>query len=192
MITQTLKVVKSPVGGKRRIAFVTPRYGESVVGGSEAVVREAAHGLAERGYEIDVLTTCALDHYTWANELAAGQTSDAGVTVHRFPTVQGRDQVRWTLIQERVLLGDQLEESEELSWINGRFRVPDLYLYLSAYSGTYEAIVFSPYLFWSTLYCAGIAPDKTILMPCLHDEPYAYLRSVRAALASTAAPIATR
>ncbi len=40
---------------KGRIAFVTPRYGEAVVGGSESVIREAAHGLAERGYEIDLL-----------------------------------------------------------------------------------------------------------------------------------------
>ena len=42
------------------------------MGGSEAVVREAAHGLAERGYEVEVLTTCALDHYTWANVFPPG------------------------------------------------------------------------------------------------------------------------
>ena len=52
----------------------------------------------------------------------------------------------------------------------------------SGHADEYDAIVFSPYLFWSTLYCAGIAPERTILMPCLHDEPYAYLRSVAAAL----------
>ena len=33
----------------KRVAFVTPRYGTDVVGGSEAVMREAAHGLAARG-----------------------------------------------------------------------------------------------------------------------------------------------
>ena len=83
--------------------------------------------------------------------------------------------------------GDRLDEVEELAWINGRFRVPDLYLHLAGHAEQYAAIVFSPYLFWSTLYCAGIAPERTILMPCLHDEPYAYLRSVAAALASCAA-----
>ncbi|HLN05107.1 MAG TPA: glycosyltransferase, partial [Acidimicrobiales bacterium] len=90
-------------------------------------------------------------------------------------------------MQERVLSGDRLDEAEELAWINGRFRVPDLYLYLSGHAEEYAAIIFSPYLFWSTLYCAGIAPERTVLMPCLHDEPYAYLRSVAAALASSAA-----
>ena len=173
--------------GKGRIAFVTPRYGDGVVGGSESVMREAAHGLSERGYEVDVLTTCALDHYTWANEFPPGTSVDGRVTIRRFPTIQARDQGRWHWIQERLLSGDRLDEAEELAWINGRFRVPDLYLYLAGHAEQYAAIVFSPYLFWSTLYCTGIAPERTILMPCLHDEPYAYLRSVAAALASCAA-----
>jgi glycosyltransferase involved in cell wall biosynthesis len=106
------------------------------------------------------------------------------VTVRRFPTVQNREHVLWDRLQERLLSGDQLDDLEELAWSNGRFRVPDLYLYLSGHAAQYAAIVFSPYLFWTTLYCAGIAPERTVLMPCLHDEPYAYLRSVAAALAS--------
>jgi glycosyltransferase involved in cell wall biosynthesis len=83
--------------------------------------------------------------------------------------------------------GDRLDGADELVWSNGRFRVPDLYLYLAGHADDYAAIVFSPYLFWTTLYCAGIAPERTVLMPCLHDEPYAYLRSVAALLASVAA-----
>ncbi|MFZ2057425.1 MAG: hypothetical protein WAV54_08475, partial [Acidimicrobiales bacterium] len=173
--------------GKARIAFVSPRYGDTVVGGSEAIVREAAQGLAERGYEVEVLTTCAQDHFTWANEFPPGVSTDGCVIVRRFPTIQDRDRGRWNRIQERLLSGDKLDESEELAWCNGRFRVPDLYLYLAGHAGEYAAIVFSPYLFWSTLYCSGIAPERTVLMPCLHDEPYAYLRSVAAALASSAA-----
>jgi glycosyltransferase involved in cell wall biosynthesis len=179
--------VASQASKGKRIAFVTPRYGDAVVGGSEAVVREAAHGLAERGYDVEVLTTCALDHYTWENEFSPGTTADGSVTVRRFSTIQAQDRGRWQWIQGRLLSGDRLDEAEELAWINGRFRVPDLYLYLSGHAEQYAAIIFSPYLFWSTLYCAGIAPERTILMPCLHDEPYAYLRSVAAALASSAA-----
>ena len=175
-----------PQTGNARLAFVTPRYGDAVVGGSEAVVREAAHGLAERGYEVEVLTTCAQDHFTWANEFQPGVTRDGSVTIRRFPTVQSRDHHRWDRLQGQLLSGERLDESDELAWSNGRFRVPDLYLYLSGHASDYAAIVFSPYLFWTTLYCAGIAPERTVLMPCLHDEPYAYLRSVAAALASAA------
>jgi glycosyltransferase involved in cell wall biosynthesis len=149
-------------------------------------VREAAQGLAERGYEVDVLTTCAQDHFTWANVFPPGETADGLVTIRRFATFQNRDHHRWNRVQERLLSGDQLDDADELAWSNGRFRVPDLYLYLSGHASEYAAIVFSPYLFWTTLYCAGIAPERTVLMPCLHDEPYAYLRSVAAALASAA------
>jgi len=149
-------------------------------------MREAAHGLAARGHRVDVLTTCARDHYTWANEFPAGAEQDGLVTVRRFEAVQGRDLARWVQLQERLLGGATLSEGEELEWINGRFRIPDLYLYLAGAAREYDAVVFSPYLFWSTLYCVGLAPERTILMPCLHDEPYARLRSVRAALAGSA------
>ena len=56
----------------RRLAFVPPRYGPDVVGGAEPVLRQIADGLADRGWTVDVLTTCARDHYTWANEYPAG------------------------------------------------------------------------------------------------------------------------
>src|SRR4029079_3496257 len=56
-----------------RLAFVPPRYGTEIVGGSEAVMREAAHGLARRGWDVEVLTTCARDHYTWRNQFEPGK-----------------------------------------------------------------------------------------------------------------------
>jgi glycosyltransferase involved in cell wall biosynthesis len=169
-----------------RLAFVTPRYGHGVVGGAETAMSEAAAGLAARGHSVEILTTCAQDHYSWANEFPPGVTLEGDLTVRRFETVPGRDIATWSRLQTRLMDGSTLDEVEELAWVNGRFRVPDLYLYLAASARQYDAIVFAPYLFWSTLYCAGIAPERTIMMPCLHDEPYARLASVRAALAGSA------
>jgi glycosyltransferase involved in cell wall biosynthesis len=173
--------------GSLRLAFVTPRYGAGVVGGAETAVREAAAGLAARGHSVEVLTTCARDHYTWANEFAPGVERDGAVTLRRFETVAVRDLAPWAHLQGRLMRDDTLDEAEDRTWVNGRFRVPELYLYLAESARTYDAIVFAPYLFWSTLYCAAIAPDRTIMMPCLHDESYARLPSVRAALAGSAA-----
>jgi glycosyltransferase involved in cell wall biosynthesis len=53
--------------------------------------------------------------------------------------------------------------------------VPALYHHLLAEAGGYDAIVFAPYLFWTTFACGQIAPERTILQPCLHDEPQAHL-----------------
>jgi len=171
----------------RRLAFVTPRYGPGVVGGAETAMREAAAGLAARGHSVDILTTCARDHYSWANEFPAGVATDGDLTVRRFETVPGKDMATWARLQRRLMDDDVLGEADDLVWVNGRFRVPELYLYLADSARDYDAIVFAPYLFWSTLYCAAIAPERTIMMPCLHDESYARLASVRAALAGSAA-----
>ncbi|MGH9171891.1 MAG: glycosyltransferase family 4 protein [Acidimicrobiales bacterium] len=170
-----------------KLAYVVPRYGPDVVGGAEAAAREAAATLADRGHDVDILTTTANNHYTWENELAPGSSTDGRLTVRRFETVQGLDLAAWAMLQYRVMADEKLTEAEELAWVNGRFRVPDLYLYLAAHADSYDAIILTPYLFWSTLYCSGIAPERTIHQPCLHDEPYARLASVRAALSGSAA-----
>ena len=72
---------------KRRIAFVTPRFGAEIVGGAEAVARDTALALVERGWEVEVLTTCAVNPYTWANELPEGTQEDSGLLVRRFANV---------------------------------------------------------------------------------------------------------
>src|SRR5436853_6993215 len=87
-----------------RLAFITPRYGDEVVGGSEAVMREAAQGLAARGWEVEVLTTCARDHYTWRNEYPPGTTRVDGLTLRRFETVPPAVEER-DVLGRRILLG---------------------------------------------------------------------------------------
>ncbi|MGD0343649.1 MAG: glycosyltransferase family 4 protein [Acidimicrobiales bacterium] len=170
-----------------RLAFVTPRYGPGVVGGSEAVMAEAARGFVRRGYEVEILTTCARSHFSWANEFDDGTSEDAGVVVRRFPTVTPRRRLVASGLEQRVQRGERLGAAAEIAWVNSRFRVPELYLHLLAEARRYDAIVLSPYLFWSTIYGAQVAPERSIVMPCLHDEPYARLSVVRSTLASVAA-----
>jgi glycosyltransferase involved in cell wall biosynthesis len=165
-----------------RIAFVVPRYGAEIVGGAEAAVAEAARGLAGRGHDVELLTTTAKSHVSWANEYDPGSFADRGVTVRRFPTSGARSRLRAAELERRVQRGEHLTPTDEVAWVNGRFRVPDLYLYLEEHAPSYDAIVFAPYLFWSTLYGAGVAPERSIVMPCLHDEPYAWLGVVRTML----------
>lgn len=172
--------------GDLRIAFVTPRYGSGVVGGSEAMMGEAARGLAARGHTVEVLTTTARSHVSWANEFPAGTEVDRSVTVRRFRTVTGRGRLSAAELESRVQRAERLTRAEEIAWVNGRFSVPDLYLFLSAQAHRYDALVFSPYLFWSTIYGAEVAPARSIIMPCLHDEPYAWLSLVRASLSTVA------
>lgn len=162
-----------------------PRYGDEVVGGSEAVMREAAEGLAGRGWDVEILTTCARDHYTWANAYPEGVTRRGDVTVRRFPTVPPAIEER-DLFGRRILLGLPLSYDDQCRWINATLRVPGLFKYLVAHAGEYDVLILSPYLSWITVACVDVAPERTVLMPCLHDERYAYLEIFRALLAKPA------
>ena len=169
-----------------KIAFVPPRYGDDVVGGSEQLSRDAAHGLAGRGWDVEVLTTQARNHYTWDNEYPGGTTTVDGVTVRRFPTVRTWASVEAERLERRVQMGERLTIEEQLAWVNGRFRVPDLFHHLVLHASEYRAIVFSPYLFWTTIVGTAAAPERTIVIPCLHDETYAHLDVVRPVMADVA------
>jgi glycosyltransferase involved in cell wall biosynthesis len=170
----------------KRIAFVPPRYGDDVVGGSEAVMREAAQGLSGRGWDVEVLTTCARNHYTWANEYPPGEFEVDGLTLRRFRTVHDTDRPVRDVIQRRIMAGLPVSTLEQLAWVNGSFRVPDLYHHLVGHGPSYRAVILSPYLFWTTVVGATASPERTVVVPCLHDETYAYLSLFRPLLAGAA------
>lgn len=168
-----------------RVAVVPPRFGPGVVGGSEAVSQEIAVGLAARGWDVEVLTTCATDHYTWDNALPAGPSWERGVVVRRFPTLhQWSESARRA--QLRIQAGELPSFDEQISWLGWPFTVPALYDHLARRGDEYDAFVFSPYLFWTTTVCLPLVADRAISIPCLHDETYARLDVTRPALSAPA------
>jgi glycosyltransferase involved in cell wall biosynthesis len=164
-----------------RVAFVPVRFGPQVVGGSEAVTREIAVGLAERSWEVEVLTTRVVDHVTWANDLPGGTSVEDGVVVRRFTVVPEWSEAglrAQRLIQDGILP----DRDEQWSWVSWRWRVPDLFHHLLRYGRTFDSVVFSPYMFWNATACL-LAVDNAVTMPCLHDESYARMEVMRPVLA---------
>ncbi len=159
---------------KGTIAFVPPRYGPDVVGGAEAVVAELAHGFAERGWQVEVLTTRARDHFTWDNHYPAGVEQDGQVLVRRFSTVVSHREER-DRIAPGIIRGDDVPIEKQQQWMNAGLRVPELWHFVLQHSANYRAIVVAPYLFWTSFAVGQIDPQRTIVMPCLHDEPEAHL-----------------
>jgi glycosyltransferase involved in cell wall biosynthesis len=160
------------------LAFVVPRYGAEIVGGAETLARGFAEKLSADRFEVEVLTTCARDHHTWANVLPSGEARSGTVKVRRFP-VSARDVGRFLAIQQRMSEGFPLELEEELAWAGGSVNSEDLYDYIHAERGRFSALIFLPYLFGTTLLGTQIDPARSVLIPCLHDEPFAYLRIAR-------------
>jgi len=162
------------------LAFVVPRYGADVVRGAETLVRGLAEHLAPRGAAVEVLTTCARDHLSWSNAVPAGTTREAGVTVRRFP-VRLRDTRRHAWLQQRILRGSRLRPKEEARWVEESVGSTELFEHLARRHGDYDLVCFAPYLFGTTLQGVPLVPGRAVLIPCLHDEPFAQLGVVREA-----------
>ena len=158
-----------------RIAFVPARYGPGVVGGAEAMLGEIAHGLADRGWDVDVLTTCARDHFTWANEFAAGVERDGAVTVRRFPAVVSTARRERAASNAAIVALQPIDADAQMRWMNDDVRIPALFDHLLDHGDSYRAVVFAPYLFWPAYACGQLVAERAVLVPCLHDEPEAYL-----------------
>jgi glycosyltransferase involved in cell wall biosynthesis len=159
------------------IAFVVPRYGAEIVGGAEALARGFAERLPPERFAVEVLTTCARDHHTWDNVLAPGEERQGAVTVRRFP-VSEREVGRFLAVQQRLSDGFVLDLDEELAWAAGSVNSESLFAYLDAERDRFDAFLFLPYLFGTTLLGSQIDPRRSVLIPCLHDEPFAYLKIV--------------
>lgn len=168
-----------------KLAFVPPRFGPGVLGGSEAVSREAAFGLAGRGYDVEVVTTCALDHYSWENELPEGVSEDDGLLVRRFPVLRHPSRAALKA-QLAVQAGKIPDLDHQVSWLGFQFGSPGMFEYLLRHGERYDAVVFSPYLFWSTSVCLPFLAERAVVVPCLHDEPYARLDVLRPVLGDPA------
>lgn len=89
-----------------------PRFGPDIVGGAELVVAELSRGLADRGWEVEVLTTCARDHFTWANEVPPGVEDIDGI-LRRFPTVAPAAPGERAEIEAAILAGSRLTLADQ-------------------------------------------------------------------------------
>ncbi len=159
-----------------KVAFVTPRYGVEVMGGAEAAARQLAeHLVADCGWEVEVFSTCALDHLTWDDVLPAGDSILNGVTVHRFASASGRVRAFYDLdARLRVAPAEaSLEQARRWLELNGPV-TPDL-VDAVGHSDA-EVIAFYPYLYYPTVKGMEAARAPRVLHPAAHDEPALYLK----------------
>ena len=153
-----------------KLLFVVQRYGVEVTGGSEAHCRLTAIGLAARGHEWTVLTSCASDYVTWANTYPPGTFVDAGVTVHRFPAARERPLRRFWYLTDRMVDG-QASEDEQREWfaVNGP-DVPGILHHLRERGREYDRVIFFTFRYAPSFFGLPIVADRAILMPTAEDD----------------------
>lgn len=160
---------------RKKIALVNQRYGAEVNGGSELHCRQLAEKLSKI-YDIEVLTTCALDYMDWKNYYNEGVEFVEGIKVRRFKVEQQRDIAKFNKISEKVLCGEHSDE-EEQEWIDeqGPF-CPQFIEYIKEHSGDYDVIIFMTYLYYLSARGLPLGLDNAFLLPTAHDELPIYLR----------------
>ncbi len=164
----------------QRLAFVCPRFAEgATVGGAETLLRNQAERAAARGRRVTFLATCATNHFTWRNERPAGRTTLRGLDVHFFPVDEDRDVDAFLRTQEVISRKGHYTEADEMTWLRNSVNSRELCRHLQEHGADYDRIVVGPYLFGLTVFAARIHPAKTLLVPCLHDEGFAYARAIR-------------
>ena len=162
------------------IAFVCPRFAEGpTVGGAETLLKTLAMYAATRGRNVTFLTTCARNHFTWRNERPPGRETFGGIDVTFFPVDENRDVSAFLCVQNKISRGRRISPEDEMVWLKNSVNSSELCEHLRTGNGRYDAIIAGPYLFGLTFFAAKIHPDRTMLVPCLHDEPFAYLGAFR-------------
>lgn len=162
------------------IAFVCPRFAEgSTVGGAETLLKDMAIRTAAMGRKVTFLTTCARDHFTWKNEIPPGTSTINNIEIKFFPVNENRNINAFLRTQEAISRGATVSEEEENVWLTNNVNSHELIDHLRKHQAEYDKIVMGPYLFGLIYFAAVICPSKTMLVPCLHDEPFARLKAFR-------------
>ncbi|GIW10320.1 MAG: hexosyltransferase [Dehalococcoidia bacterium] len=162
-----------------RLAFVVPWYGPTVIGGAELLARETARRLAAAGVPVEVLTTCARDQFSgwWQDAHRPGTTVEQGVTIRRFPVRPGVP-TRFAAINSRLIAGEPVSRAEELTFLQEFVNSDALYHFIARERQHYR-LLFLPYFVGTTYFGARLAPERSWVIPCLHDEGYARLAAFR-------------
>ncbi len=188
----------------KRLGIVVQRCHESVVGGAEALAWQYANLLQDE-YEVEVLTTTAVDAAYWANALPEGQEVRDGITIRRFHVDIGYTPYRSTLFgyllqdfnkyQLGVTRGNgggkatteagthylpwSISLQEELIRHIGPFS-KSLVNFIKENHSRYATLIFVTYLYPTSYFgLLQVPPGFALFAPTLHDEQPAYLSAYK-------------
>lgn len=166
---------------KKKIAFVIQRYGNEVNGGAEKYTQQVSERLVDY-FDIEVLTTCAIDHVTWKNHFKPGKDQLNGVNVLRFPVDAQRDFEEFARLSQLLghnhIYADRIRDELKYIYAQGpvSFALTD---YIRTHRDNYDAFVFLGFIFYPTAVGLQLVPEKSILVPFAHDELITYFKFMK-------------
>ena len=156
---------------KEKICCVVQRYGLEVNGGAELHCRQLAERLVPF-YDVEVLTTKAIDYMTWKDEYKQSEEMIHGVKVRRFSVSKERNIAEFNQINDKFMQGN-LAQKDEQKWMDAQGPyVPELIQYISKHKDDYKVFIFFTYLYYQTAMGIRVVKEKSIVVPDAHDEPF--------------------
>lgn len=165
----------------KTIAFVAPWFDDRIPGGAEMELREVSAHLHRTGTPVEILTTCVKEFGAdWSvNFHKAGCSAlESGIPIRRFP-VRKRDTAAFDAVNLKLIQKQPVTLEEEDIFLREMVNSPELYEYIRTHKDEYSVFVYIPYMFGTTYYGVQAAPEKAVLIPCFHDEGYAYFQRFR-------------
>lgn len=151
-----------------KLACIVQRYGTDIVGGSETHCRELAERLSA-AHDVTVLTSCARDYVTWANEFPAGETHERGVRVIRFPVLRQRDLKYFADLSDEVFDGATRQRQEEWFLENGP-NVPGLLDHIRDHGTSYDLLLFWSFRYFPSYFGVPMAGGRAVLVPTAEKD----------------------
>ena len=190
----------------KRLAIVVQRYGEEINGGAELHARLLATRLSRR-YDIEVLTSCALDYADWAMVYPPGPCVVQGIKVIRFAHPRRNDigrarvalphKLRFLLRgvlrwlpgpQVATAKGDPAYDGQDFLRRQGP-HCEGLMQHLRESTARYDAVLFVTALYAPVADGIRAWGRRSILVPQLHDEKAVYQPVFREVLGTAGALI---
>jgi glycosyltransferase involved in cell wall biosynthesis/SAM-dependent methyltransferase len=176
-----------------KVAIVVQRCHESVVGGAESLAWQYATLLKDE-YEIDVLSTTAIDAAYWSNVLPEGTEVREGIRLRRFHVDIGYSPYRTEMFARMLRDFDKFGVGKHRAPNGGTKHFPwsialqeelvrrvgpyseSLVQYVRKHWQSYRAIIVVTYLYPTAYFSLlEIPKGRALFAPTLHDEPPAYL-----------------
>lgn len=163
----------------KKIALVNQRYGLEVNGGSEYYTRLIAERLAGQ-YDVDVITTKAMDYTTWENVYTADEEEINGVHVLRFPVETPRaadfNAFNSAYLNQIRISGGDVKQEEEWFVKQGPY-CPAAIAYIREHKDAYSVFIFVTYLYYLTVKGLPEVADKAVFIPTAHEEPFIHFKT---------------
>lgn len=162
----------------KKIGFVISWYGDDIAGGAENMLRDLTTELHRKNIPVEILTTCAKEFSSDWNENYYKEgiyLNRNNIPVRRF-SVRKRHTGNFDYVNYKFMNNIPVSYEEEKIFLREMINSNGLYRYMRENSDNYSLFVFIPYMFGTTYWGMRLFPEKSILIPCLHDEPYAYMK----------------